>query len=143
MPLTRAQLEHVAIERYFKGFNDHDVERVMGTFADNCVMKFSSANREFEGLTSLREHTVDFMNNFKTINFHDFHPVIDARPQKIAVWFYVQLIDHDGEEVVMNNCNFFEINRQGLFTDIHIFNAGKLDKGFRAGNTTDDTWDDA
>lgn len=141
MPLTRKQLEDIAVNRYFIGFNNHDEDSVMGTFADNCIMTFSAADREFEGLTSLREHTREFMDTFPTINFHKFQSVIDARPQTIAVRFIVQLIDHNGEEMVMNNCNFFKVNRAGLFTEIAIFNAGKLDKGFRAGNTTDATWD--
>lgn len=140
MPLTRAQLADLAINRYFIGFNNHDVESVMDTFAEDCIMTFSAADREFEGLESLREHTVEFIETFPTINFHNFQSVIDARPQTIAVRFIVQLIDADGEELVMNNCNFFKVNRAGLFTEVAIFNAGKLDKGFRAGNTTDATW---
>lgn len=141
MALTRAQLQDLAINQYFIGFNDHDEERVMSTFADNCVMSFSAADREFEGLASLREHTREFIATFPTINFHNFQSVMDARPQTIAVRFIVQLIDKDGGEVVMNNCNFFKINSAGLFTEVAIFNSGALDKGFRAGNTTDATWE--
>jgi len=140
MPLTKKQLEDLAVNQYFIGFNNHNVESVMNTFADNCVMTFSAADREFEGLDSLREHTVEFVDTFPTINFHKFQSVIDARPQTIAVRFIVQLIDKDGEELVMNNCNFFKINSAGKFTEVAIFNSGKLDKGFRAGNTTDATW---
>lgn len=140
MPLTKEQLKDIAINRYFIGFNNHDEESVMGTFADDCRMTFSAADREFEGLESLRDHTREFMETFPTINFHSFQSVVDARPQTIAVRFFVQLIDHEGEEMVMNNCNFFKLNRAGLFTEVAIFNAGKLDKGFRAGNTTDATW---
>lgn len=140
MPLTKVQLEHLAIERYFRGFNQHDEASVMGTFAETCIMTFSAADREFEGLESLREHTLDFMQTFPTINFHKFQSVTDVRPQKIAVRFIVQLIDADGNELVMNNCNFFGVNRAGLFSEVAIFNSGKLDKGFRAGNTTDATW---
>lgn len=141
MPLTRAQLQDLAIKQYFLGFNDHDEARVMGTFAENCIMSFSSADREFEGLESLLEHTREFIETFPTINFHNFQSVIDARPQTIAVRFIVQLIDADGGEIVMNNCNFFKVNSAGLFTEIAIFNSGKLDKGFRAGNTTEATWE--
>lgn len=140
MSLTKAQLEHLAIERYFCGFNRHDEASVMGTFAANCIMTFSAADREFEGLESLREHTREFIQTFPTINFHKFQSVIDVRPQKIAVRFIVQLIDAEGNELIMNNCNFFGVNRTGLFSEVAIFNSGKLDKGFRAGNTTDSTW---
>lgn len=142
MPLTKAQLEDIAVNRYFIGFNNHDEDSVMNTFADNCVMTFSAADREFEGPESLRDHTREFMETFPTINFHNFQSVIDAKAQTIAVRFIVQLIDHDGGEVVMNNCNFFKLNRAGRFTEVAIFNSGKLDKGFRAGNTTDATWQD-
>ena len=141
MPLKRDDLIDLAVNQYFIGFNNHNVESVMNTFADNCIMTFSAADREFEGLESLREHTVEFIETFPTINFHNFQSVVDARPQTIAVRFIVQLIDHEGEELVMNNCNFFKVNRAGKFTEVAIFNAGKLDKGFRAGNTTDATWD--
>lgn len=140
MPLTKAQLEDIAVNRYFIGFNKHDEDSVMNTFADDCIMTFSAADREFEGLDSLLEHTRDFMDTFPTINFHNFQSVIDAKAQTIAVRFIVQIIDHDGEEMVMNNCNFFKVNRAGLFTEVAIFNSGKLDKGFRAGNTTDASW---
>lgn len=140
MPLTKAQLEHLAVDRYFRGFNRRDEASVMGTFAEDCIMTFSAADREFEGLESLLEHTQEFIETFPTINFHKFQSVIDARAQEIAVRFIVQLIDAKGDEVVMNNCNFFRVNRGGLFSEVAIFNSGKLDKGFRAGNTTDATW---
>lgn len=140
MPLTREKLKDLAINQYFIGFNKHDVASVMNTFADDCIMTFSAADREFAGLESLHEHTVEFIETFPTINFHNFQSVVDARPQTIAVRFIVQLIDHDGEELVMNNCNFFKVNRAGKFTEVAIFNSGKLDKGFRAGNTTDAKW---
>jgi hypothetical protein len=140
MPLTRAQLRHLAIDQYFLGFNNHDEDAVMGTMADDCIMTFSAADREFEGTASLRAHTREFIETFPTINFHNFQSVIDARPQTIAVRFIVHLVDQNGEELVMNNCNFFKVNRTGLFTEVAIFNSGKLDKGFRAGNTTDASW---
>jgi hypothetical protein len=140
MPLNRAQLEDLAINRYFLGFNRGDADSVMGTMADDCIMSFSAADREFEGHASLLEHTEEFIDTFPTINFHNFKSVIDARPQTIAVRFIVQLIDREGVEVVMNNCNFFTVNRAGLFSEIAIFNSGKLDQGFRAGNTTDASW---
>lgn len=140
MPLTRTQLRHLAIDRYFIGFNNHDEDLVMGTMADDCIMTFSAADRQFEGTESLRAHTREFIETFPTINFHNFQSVIDVRPQTIAVRFIVQLIGTDGDEIIMNNCNFFKVNKSGLFTEVSIFNSGKLDKGFRAGNTTDATW---
>ena len=140
MTLTKAQLEDLAIERYFRGFNRHDTESVMSTLSDDCIMTFSAADRKFEGHQSLRLHTLEVMETFQTINFHNFQSVIDVETQMIAVRFIVQLIDTDGNETVMKNCNFFSVNGNGLFSEVVIFNSGKLDKGFRAGNTTDAKW---
>lgn len=134
MPLTRDQLIDLAITQYFVGCNDHDREKVVNTFADNCVMRFSSAKYQYVGVEALGSHFDDFLSTFKIVNFHNFSNVVDVENQSIASEFTVQLVDHQGEELVMTNCNFFKAGKSGLFDNIMIYNSAPLQKGFEAGS---------
>ncbi len=134
MPLSRAKLINLAVEKYFIGCNNHDHQAVIDTFAENCVMKFSSAKYQYNGRTALSVHFKEFLDTFKLVNFHNFENVVDYQNQSIASQFTVDLEAHDGEKISMTNCNFFHVNSAGLFDMIMIYNSAPLQKGFEAGS---------
>jgi hypothetical protein len=135
MALSREQLIDLAISRYFGGHNLHDEAHVLKAIAKNCVVRFNASHHQFSGYEAIKLHTRDFMESFAVIKFHSFENVVDVDVQAIASRFTVELTDVSGAVTVMKNCNFFRVNKDGLFDDILIFNSASLDKGFRDGNT--------
>lgn len=134
MPLSRDELIDIAVERYFIGCNNHDLEQVLSTFAEDCVMWFPATKFRYDGKAPLRTHFQDFLGTFPTVNFHDFINTVDPETQSIVSRFKVQLIDDEGEETMMRNCNFFYVDDDGLFNEIVIYNTAPIQKGFEAGS---------
>ena len=135
--LIRDKLIHLAVDDYFIGCNKHNHASIMQTFSKNCIMHFPAAQFRYAGLKNLSEHFEDFLGNFAVINFHDFTNIVDVKSQSIVSYFKVELTDHDGAEISMENCNIFHCDQQGLFKEIIIYNTAKLDKGFHSGHSED------
>ena len=104
--------------------------------AENCEMRIPSSNFTYTGKAALRDHLDDFISSFPVINFHDFIVVADDENSRLAVRFNISLIDDDGAETHMSNCNFFEVTDEGLLDDILIFASAPLSKGFQVGSST-------
>ena len=136
MPLSREELIEISV-RYFEGCNTNNHDQVMATFAEDCLMWFPAATFAYRGKQSLDVHFKDFLGTFATVNFHDFTHVADPQTQLICTYFTVILIPHEGDKIMMKNCNIFRLNEQGLFEEIVIYNSGALDQGFHAGNETE------
>ena len=132
--LTRDALIKLAEVDYFTGCNNHDIETILATMSDDCVMRFTAAKYQYNGAEAMRAHFTDFLSNFPSINFHRFVSVVDVEKQTVATHFIVTLIDKAGEKLEMNNCNFFVANKDGVFDDVLIFNASPLKAGFEAGS---------
>ena len=134
MALTREQLIEMAVDKYFIGSNNHDAAQMCSVLSEDCVMRFTAAKYIYYGREAIFAHLDDFAKSFKTVNFHSFVNVVDVPSQSIAVRFQVDLEDHDGEELSMSNCNFFQANDEGLFEDCLIFNSAPIQKGFEVGS---------
>lgn len=133
--LSREDLITLSEKDYFNGCNVHDLEGILATMSDDCVMRFSAAKYAYVGADALRTHFKDFLSNFPTINFHDYVSVVDVDTQSIATHFTVTLVDKTGETLEMLNSNFFTTNEDGLFNNVLIFNASPLKAGFEAGSS--------
>lgn len=134
MVLTREQLIEMAVDKYFIGANNNNAEKMCSVLSENSIMRFTSAKYRYVGCSSILTHLNEFTSTFKIINFHDFVNVVDVQSQSIAVRFQVHLTDHDGEKLMMSNCNYFQANDDGLFDDCLIYNSAPLQKGFEAGS---------
>lgn len=133
--LNRDQLLDLTVTRYFGGLNDHKIDIVMETMAENCVMWFPAATFNYKGENALRIHMEDFLGNFPTIDFHDFKNIVDEETQSVVSYFTVRLVDGENKEVSMRNCNIFHTDANGQLKEIIIYNSKPLDKGFQAGNS--------
>ncbi|MEP5379901.1 MAG: nuclear transport factor 2 family protein [Erythrobacter sp.] len=136
MSLTREQVLAAGIDNFFLQLNARDLEGVMVGIADECEMRIPSSNFTYTGKQALRDHLEDFITSFSTINFRDFISVADVDQRRLAVRFNISLIEGDGTETHMSNCNFFEIDESGRLTDILIFASAPLSKGFEVGSST-------
>lgn len=136
MALSREQLIALGVDGFFKKLNAHDLDGVMAGIAEKCEMRIPSSNFTYTGKTALRNHLRDFVTSFPVINFRDFIAVADPDESRLAVRFNISLTDDDGEETHMSNCNFFEVDDDGLLADILIFASAPLSKGFEVGSST-------
>ena len=136
MSLTREQVLAAGIDNFFLKLNARDLEGVMVGIADECEMRIPSSNFTYTGKQALRDHLEDFITSFVRINFRDFISVADVDQCRLAVRFNISLIEEDGTETHMSNCNFFEIDESGRLTDILIFASAPLSKGFEVGSST-------
>lgn len=136
MTLTREDLLASGIDRFFLRLNAHDLDGVMANITPDCEMRIPSSNFTYTGQAALRAHLKDFIDSFPTIHFRDFIASADVEDRRLAVRFNISLIDDEGEETHMSNCNFFEINEQGQLADILIFASAPLSKGFEVGSST-------
>lgn len=137
MPLNRTQLVTIAEQKYFEACNAGDLETVLGNFAPDCRIRFAAAAFQYVGTEAIKAHFEEFVATFSTIDFRDCRSVVDVEAQTIAVQFEVELIDHDGQGAVMQNCNFFRLDEHGKFSDVMIYNSAPLDQGFEAGSEAD------
>ncbi|MEP0190430.1 MAG: nuclear transport factor 2 family protein [Erythrobacter sp.] len=136
MSLTRDKLMAAGVDNFFLKLNAHDLDGVMQGIAEECEMRIPSSNFTYTGWQALRDHLQDFVSSFPVINFRDFISVADPVENRLAVRFNISLTEDDGTETHMSNCNFFEVNEDGLLTDILIFASAPLSKGFEVGSST-------
>ncbi|MEP2101241.1 MAG: nuclear transport factor 2 family protein [Parasphingorhabdus sp.] len=134
MNQAREQLVATCIKGFFEMLNAHDLEGVMRGIADDCEMRIPSSNFTYTGKAALRDHLEDFIQSFPSIHFRDFVTAADPHENRVAIRFNISLIDDEGEETHMSNCNFFEIREDGQIEDILIFASAPLSKGFEVGN---------
>ncbi len=136
MALSRRLLIDAGVKNFFEKLNAHDLDGVMAGITENCEMRIPSSNFTYTGKAALRDHLQDFIASFPVVNFRDFTVVADLENLRLAVRFNISLVDDDGEETHMSNCNFFEVNEAGLLDDILIFASAPLSKGFEVGSST-------
>ena len=134
MSLTRDELIEIAVDKYFIGLNEHNVPKATDIMSEDCIMRFSAAKFRYEGRAANIVHLTEFTTTYKIINFHNFVNIVDPEAQSIATRFHIDLLAHDGDTLSMSNCNWFEFNADGLISDILIYNAAPLQKGFEAGS---------
>jgi len=136
MPLTRSQMIATVIDGYFEMLNAHDLDGVMRSMTPECEMRIPSGNFTYTGCEALRIHLAEFLETFRIVNFHNYRICPDPEGGGVGIYFDVFLTAHDGEQINMNNANFFELNDAGLITDILIFASAPLSRGFEAGSST-------
>ena len=136
MFLSRPQMIASTIDSYFEMLNAHDLDGVMRGMTQDCEMRIPSSNFTYAGAAALRIHLREFLETFKFVNFHNYTVCADPESGGVGLYFDVFLTAHDGDQINMNNANFFKLNDAGLITDILIFASAPLSKGFEAGSST-------
>ena len=135
MFLSRAQMITSTIDNYFEMLNAHDLDGVMRGMTPDCEMRIPSSNFTYTGAAALCTHLSEFLETFEIVNFHNYTVCADTESGGIGLYFDVFLTAHDGEQINMNNANFFKLDDAGLITDILIFASAPLSKGFEAGSS--------
>jgi ketosteroid isomerase-like protein len=96
----------------------------MAHFTDDATLIVQTDHAVFEGSAEIRRMFGDFCQNSASI-FHEIkNIVVEPEAGKVATeQSYIGELA-DGTKNDMHNCNFFDINADGLFTRVIIWMAG-------------------
>jgi ketosteroid isomerase-like protein len=121
--LDQAQLVAVA-ERYFSAVDRKDVEGTLTFFAPQAQFAIPNHGIFYEGREVEIRGMYERLNERYAKVWHgNFTHTVDVTAQRIASRFRVENITHEGEKLVKNNCNFFEL-KDGMFTAVYVYMAG-------------------
>jgi ketosteroid isomerase-like protein len=122
--LEAAQLVTL-IETYFSAVDRKDVDGTLACFAPDARFAIANHGVSYEGRELQIRSMYERLNQRYAKVWHgDFTHTVDLAAQRVASRFRVENITHQGEKLVKNNCNFFEV-RDGLFTAVYVYMAGE------------------
>lgn len=126
MPKLLSASQLVAlVEGYFSAVDRKDVEGTLICFAANAQFAIANHGVFYEGREIQIRGMYDRLNERYAKVWHgDFKHTVDVAAQRIASRFRVENITHEGEKLVKNNCNFFEL-KDGFFTAVYVYMAGE------------------
>jgi len=113
------------VETYFSAVDRKDVDGTLACFATNARFAIANHGVSYEGLEPQIRGMYERLNERYAKVWHgDFTHTVDVAAQRIACRFRVENITHQGEKLVKNNCNFFEV-RDGLFSAVYVYMTGE------------------
>ena len=122
--LNEAQLMAL-VETYFAAVDRKDVVGTLACFAP--AARFSIANHGvfYDGRDTEVKGMYERLNERYAQVWHGaFTHTVDVAAQRIASRFRVENITHQGEKLIKNNCNFFEL-KEGLFSAVFVYMSGE------------------
>ena len=122
--LNEAQLVAL-VEGYFSAVDRKDVEGTLTRFAADAQFAIANHGVFYEGREIEIRGMFDRLHERYAKVWHgNFSHTVDVAAQRIASRFRVENITHEGEKLVKNNCNFFEL-KDGLFKAVYVYMAGE------------------
>jgi ketosteroid isomerase-like protein len=135
--LSRADLEDLAVNRYFGNVAAGRVDAMLAILADDAVMAVPPLGIAYDGKAAIKAHFEEFVAVYSGVRFEDFTVTADADTQSVAVRFRVRLTRADGGgEVRMRNCNFFTVRADGRVGEVVIYMSATPQEGFQAGSVS-------
>ena len=122
--LNEAQLIAL-VEKDFAAVDRKNVADTLTCFAPNA--RFSIANHGvlYEGRDTELKGMYERLNERYAQVWHGaFTHTVDVAAQRIASRFRVENITLQGEKLIKNNCNFFEL-KEGLFSAVFVYMSGE------------------
>ena len=126
--LNEAQLVAL-VETYFAAVDRKDIAGTLACFAPNARFSIANHGVHYEGRDTELSGMYERLNERYAQVWHgQFSHTVDLKAQRIASRFSVENITHQGEKLVKNNCNFFELN-EGLFSTVFVYMSGENSLG--------------
>jgi len=113
--------------RYFGKVDNKDLEAVLDCFTEDAVFTIQSAFTTHEGRdTGIRKMFENLFSTYEPKIVHrDFEHVVDPENNCCAARFDVELVETDGKETNLSNCNFFFLNEEGKFERVFVYMSGE------------------
>lgn len=114
----------IVTRRYFHGVDNRDLELVLDCFAPDAVLTEVTSGTVHSGRdTGIRTMLTRFFAAYARIWHGNFVHTADVRTARIHSQFTVELTEHGGRELRMENCNRFNL-RDGRFASVFIYMSG-------------------
>ncbi len=117
------------VEKYFAAVDRKNVADTLACFAPNARFGIANHGVLYEGRDTELKGMYERLNERYAQVWHgQFSHTVDVKAQRIASRFRVENITHQGEKLIKNNCNFFELNA-GLFSAVFVYMSGENSLG--------------
>jgi steroid delta-isomerase-like uncharacterized protein len=104
--LKRLLIEHT------DAWNSHDVDRLMGLFADDCVFEASGGpefdGRRFEGRAHVRSAFAEVFNSMPDANWSGGRHFVISHDYGVSEWRLTGTL-HDGKRIDVLGCDFLTV----------------------------------
>ena len=111
-----------AVQHYFDAMDVHrDPDMAAACFAPDGSLTCVSDGEVYAGRAALRQFFADILDNSYRMSHRLTHIVIDVGAGTCATEQDYTDDMRDGRRYDMHNCNFFEFNADGLFTQVRFW----------------------
>ena len=112
-------------KRYFANVDAKNMQAVLDCFNPSAVFTIQSAFVTHEGRdTGVRRMFENLFTTYRRKIVHkNFRHIVDLENHCCASQFEVELIDPDGKDVKLSNCNFFYL-KDGKFERVYVYMSG-------------------
>lgn len=104
--LKRLLIEHT------DAWNNHDVDRLMGLFADDCVFEASTGpafdGRRFEGRAQIRAAFVEVLDSMPDAKWGGSRHFVISDDYGVSEWRLTGTL-HDGKRIDVLGCDFITV----------------------------------
>jgi ketosteroid isomerase-like protein len=105
------ELERLLIE-HTEAWNSHDVDRLMGLFADDCVFEASGGpefdGRRYEGWAEVRTAFLEVLDSMPDANWGGGRHFVISGDYGVSEWRLTGTL-HDGKRVDVLGCDFLTV----------------------------------
>ena len=109
--MQRNELERLLIE-HTDAWNSHDLDRLMGLFADNCVFEASAGpefhGRRFEGREQVRTAFAEVFSSMPDANWGDGRHFVISDDYGVSEWRLTGTLV-DGSRIDVLGCDFLTV----------------------------------
>jgi len=121
--LTRDRLAELPAS-YFNAVDAKDVDAIVAHFAHDATLTVQTDHVTFTGEAEIRRMFQDFIGNSVSIRHVITNIVVEEAAGKVSTeQDYIGELT-DGTRNDMHNCNFFDVDADGLFSRVIIWMAG-------------------
>jgi ketosteroid isomerase-like protein len=113
------------VETYFAAVDQKDMAATLACFTPDARFAIANHGVLHEGRDiAIRGMYERLHARYAQVWHGDFSHTVDVASQRIASRFRVENITHQGEKLVKNNCNFFEL-QDGRFNAVYVYMSGE------------------
>ncbi len=108
---------------HIDAWNDHDLDRLIGLFADDCVFEASGGSevlgQRFEGKSAVRDAFAEVFERMPACPLGDGHHYVIDDGYCVSEWTLTGTLA-DGSRLEVNGCDFLTV-RDGQITKKNFF----------------------
>jgi len=126
MNYTREYLVDMVVNKYFANVDAKRLQPTLDCFVPDVEFTIQSAFHKHNGRdTGVKQMFETLFSAYPKKIWHgNFRHIVDVENGHIASQFDVDLIDKDGNQTLLSNCNFFWLEN-GKFKKVYVYMSGE------------------